>query len=106
MNRRAFLQTTSSAAVAGLSGAQFEPTTPAGHHVPDPAMSQRPNVIWIFGDQFRAQSLPFNGDPNARAPNLERAATNGVTLARNVSGFPLCCPFRGSPIRAAIGKAP
>jgi len=96
MNRRAFLQTTSSAAVAGLSGAQFEPTTPAGHHVPDPAMSQRPNVIWIFGDQFRAQSLPFNGDPNARAPNLERAATNGVTLARNVSGFPLCCPFRGS----------
>jgi arylsulfatase A-like enzyme len=96
LNRRAFLQTTSSAAVAGLSAAQQESTAPSGHHVPEPAMPQRPNVIWIFGDQFRAQALSFSGDPNARTPNLERAATDGVTFTRNVSGFPLCCPFRGS----------
>lgn len=62
----------------------------------DPGLPAHPNVIWIFGDQFRAQALPFNGDPNSRAPNLERADINGVTFTNNVSGFPLCCPFRGS----------
>jgi len=59
-------------------------------------MAKRPNVIWILGDQLRAQALPFNGDPNARTPNLERAEVNGVNFNRNISGFPLCCPFRGS----------
>ena len=59
-------------------------------------MPQRPNVIWIFGDQFRAQALEANGDPNSRTPNLGRAGDNGVTFASHVSGFPLCCPFRGS----------
>ncbi len=59
-------------------------------------MPSRPNVIWVFGDQLRAQALSFNGDPNARTPNLERAEVNGVSFTNNLSGFPLCCPFRGS----------
>ncbi|MBL8294064.1 MAG: sulfatase, partial [Bryobacterales bacterium] len=54
------------------------------------------NVIWILGDQFRAQALQSNGDPNARTPNLDRASINGITFSNHVSGFPLCCPFRGS----------
>jgi len=91
INRRLFLQTTAGAAAAL---AQDQPL--AGHHTPPPQSDVRPNVLWIFGDQFRAQALPFNGDPNSRAPNLSRAETNGVTFTNHVSGFPLCCPFRGS----------
>jgi len=55
-----------------------------------------PNVIWIFGDQHRAQATGYMGDPNAHTPNLDRLAAEGLAFTRAVSGFPLCCPFRGS----------
>lgn len=58
--------------------------------------SHRPNVLWIFGDQHRAQSWSGAGDPNLATPNLDRLAAEGVTFRRAVSGFPLCCPARGA----------
>ncbi len=58
--------------------------------------SQYKNAIWIFGDQHRAQALSCNGDPNLNTPNLDRLATEGQNYERAVSGFPLCCPYRGS----------
>ena len=56
----------------------------------------RPNVIWIFGDQQRGQALGWMGDPNLSTPNLDRMCEEGVCSTGAVSGFPLCCPFRGS----------
>ncbi len=56
----------------------------------------RPNVIWVFGDQHRAQATGYNQDPNAFTPNLDNLAAAGVNFDRAVSGFPLCCPYRGS----------
>jgi len=56
----------------------------------------RRNVIWILGDQHRAQALSCNGDPNLNTPNLDRMAVEGQNFAAAVSGAPLCCPFRGS----------
>jgi arylsulfatase A-like enzyme len=117
MDRRAFLRASTVGSVAALQAAAQRPGlpqqgagpnpalsglgeqykgTPAGHHVPDPQIPKRPNILWVFGDQFRAQALSFNGDPNARTPNLERAEVNGVSFTNHLSGFPLCCPFRGS----------
>jgi arylsulfatase A-like enzyme len=63
----------------------------------------RPNVIWILGDQHRAQALGCSGDPNVRTPNLDNLAATGVRFVNAVSGFPLCCPFRGSML---TGKYP
>ncbi|WP_105615482.1 sulfatase family protein [Vallitalea okinawensis] len=57
---------------------------------------QKPNVIWIVADQLRASAIGCNGDPNAYTPNLDRLAALGVNFNRAVSGYPLCCPFRGS----------
>ncbi len=54
-----------------------------------------PNVIWIMGDQMRAQATGYMGDPNVATPNLDRLAAEGVTFEA-VGGCPLCCPFRGS----------
>ena len=54
------------------------------------------NAIWIFGDQHRAQALSCNGDPNVNTPHLDRLSAEGVNFERAVSGFPLCCPYRGS----------
>ena len=56
----------------------------------------RPNVIWIFGDQHRAQALGCAGDPNAHTPNLDGMAARGVRFTQAVSGCPWCTPFRGS----------
>ena len=58
--------------------------------------SQHKNAIWIFGDQHRAQALSCNGDPNLNTPHLDRLSAEGQNYERAVSGFPLCCPFRGS----------
>ena len=54
------------------------------------------NAIWIFGDQHRAQALSCNGDPNVNTPEIDRLAEEGMNFERAVSGFPLCCPYRGS----------
>ena len=58
-------------------------------------MPQPSNVIWIFGDQHRAQATGYNGDPNLRTPNLDRLATESAGF-NAISGSPLCCPYRGS----------
>lgn len=58
--------------------------------------SERPNIIWIFGDQMRAQATGYMGDPNVHTPNIDRLAQEGLALTGAVSGCPLCCPYRGS----------
>ncbi len=62
----------------------------------DHPQTKRPNVIWIFGDQHRAQALGHMGDPNVATPSIDRLAHEGVTFARAVSGNPWCTPFRAS----------
>lgn len=60
------------------------------------AVDKRSNVIWVFGDQHRAQALGCNGDGNVHTPNIDNLAAGGVHFNRALSGFPLCCPTRGS----------
>lgn len=57
---------------------------------------KRKNIIWIFGDQHRAQALSCNGDPNVATPNIDILSWHGVNCQQAVAGSPLCCPFRGS----------
>jgi arylsulfatase A-like enzyme len=61
-----------------------------------PISHEHKNVIWIFGDQHRAQALSCNGDPNLTTPNIDRLSSEGQNFEHAVCGFPLCCPFRGS----------
>jgi len=55
-----------------------------------------PNIIWIFGDQHRAQALGCAGDPNVHTPVLDAMAASGARFTNAVSGCPWCTPFRGS----------
>jgi arylsulfatase A-like enzyme len=84
MDRRTFLGTPAFGAASLIQGA------------PQPAPAAKPNVIWLFGDQHRAQAVACNGDPNVRTPNMDNLAASGVNFTSAVSSFPLCCPFRGS----------
>lgn len=58
--------------------------------------ASKPNVIWIFGDQHRAQALGCSGDANLNTPNIDTLAATGVRFTNAIAGAPLCCPFRGS----------
>ncbi len=59
-------------------------------------MEKRPNVIWIIADQLRQQALGCYGNVNARTPNIDQLSLTGARYSQAYSGFPLCCPFRGS----------
>ncbi|PCJ58824.1 MAG: hypothetical protein COA79_12195 [Planctomycetota bacterium] len=59
-------------------------------------MKEKFNVIWFMVDQMRGDAMSNAGDPNVRTPNLDIVACNGVNFKNAVSGFPLCCPARGS----------
>lgn len=61
------------------------------------AKQKQQNMIWIFGDQQRAQALGYRGDdPNVRTPNLDALAQESVTFNNAISGCPWSTPFRGS----------
>ncbi|HEX2949617.1 MAG TPA: sulfatase [Armatimonadota bacterium] len=59
-------------------------------------MRKQPNVLFVFGDQWRAQAFGYRGDPNVQTPNVDAFSTESVSLVNTVSNVPLCCPWRAS----------
>ncbi|HON90029.1 MAG TPA: sulfatase [Sedimentisphaerales bacterium] len=57
---------------------------------------RKPNVVFVFADQWRAQAVGYAGDPNARTPNLDRLAGRSVNFTNAVSCCPVCSPYRAS----------
>ena len=62
------------------------------------APARKPNVVFIFGDQWRAQATGYAGDPNAHTPCLDRFASESVNFTNAISGCPVCSPYRASLI--------
>lgn len=56
----------------------------------------RPNIVFIFADEWRAQATGYAGDPNAHTPNLDQFARESINFTHAVSGCPVCCPYRAS----------
>lgn len=63
---------------------------------PTGRMVQRPNVIVIMADQWRAQAIGQYGDPNVKTPHIDALASGGVDFVNAVSGIPVCTPARAS----------
>jgi len=59
---------------------------------------KRPNVIFVFGDQWRAQATGYAGDPNVKTPNLDLLASESINFTHAVAGCPVCSPYRASLI--------
>ena len=86
MDRREFLKqgvavSTSAALSLPVSAAQT-------------AARKQPNVLYVFSDQHRAQSLP--GEPLCEvvAPALERFRKENLSMDACISNYPLCVPHR------------
>ena len=56
---------------------------------------RKPNVIFVFADQLRAQALGCYGDKQAKTPNIDKMAAQGARFANSISTWPVCSPFRG-----------
>jgi arylsulfatase A-like enzyme len=57
---------------------------------------QRPNVVFIFADQWRAQATGYAGDPNVQTPYLDRFAGESLNFTHAVSNCPVCSPWRAT----------
>ena len=56
--------------------------------------ARRPNVLFVFSDMQRAYSMGCYGDTNARTPNLDALAKQGVRFDAAIANTPVCCPYR------------
>lgn len=56
----------------------------------------RPNLLFVIADQWRAQAFGFAGDPNVKTPHLDRFERESVNFTQAVSGTPVCSPTRAS----------
>jgi arylsulfatase A-like enzyme len=56
----------------------------------------KPNVVFVFADQWRAQATGYAGNRQVRTPHLDRLAAESVNFENAVSGCPVCSPYRAS----------
>lgn len=59
-------------------------------------MPKGPNIVLIFPDQHRGDTMGCAGNPAARTPNLDRLAAEGVLFRNCNTNSPLCMPARVS----------
>ncbi|MBN2452066.1 MAG: sulfatase [Lentisphaeria bacterium] len=57
-------------------------------------MPDRPNILFVFADQMRAQAAGYAGDPNVHTPCMDRLAAESLTFTTAVSNCPVCTPYR------------
>lgn len=59
-------------------------------------MTRPPNILFILADQHNAKCLGAAGHPDARTPNLDRLAAEGVRFTNCIPQNPICTPSRVS----------
>jgi arylsulfatase A-like enzyme len=55
---------------------------------------KKPNILMIFADQLRYDSVGFNGNRVVHTPNLDRLSREGVVFDNAFSSCPICSPYR------------
>jgi arylsulfatase A-like enzyme len=59
-------------------------------------MSRKPNILYVFADQWRRQAVGMMNEDPVRTPNMDRFAEESLVFAQAVSCTPLCSPHRSS----------
>lgn len=91
LSRRGFLKT--GAAALALCGAPWA----LGDALAAARRSgRRPNVLFVFADQHRANALGCYGESQLRTPNLDALAKDGAKFVNAVANTPVCVPYRAS----------
>ncbi len=56
--------------------------------------SLSPNLVFVFPDEMRAQTLGFLGEEKVKTPVLDRFEKESVYFSNAVSNYPVCSPTR------------
>ena len=56
----------------------------------------KPNILFIFADQMRADCMGCAGNPVIRTPNLDRIAAAGMHFSNAYTPCPVCVPARAT----------
>uniref|UniRef100_UPI0032171CCE sulfatase family protein n=1 Tax=uncultured Draconibacterium sp. TaxID=1573823 RepID=UPI0032171CCE len=57
---------------------------------------EKPNIIYVFADQWRAQDTGYNGNKQVKTPAIDKLSQESIVFKNAVSGCPVCCPYRAS----------
>lgn len=57
---------------------------------------QRPNIVFVVADQWRAQAFGYAGDPNVQTPQLDQFERTAINFTQATTGTPVCSPTRAS----------
>ncbi len=60
------------------------------------AETSKPNILFVIGDQWRAQALGYMGNRTVKTPHIDKLAAQSVNFVNAVSNCPVCCPMRAS----------
>ena len=91
-SRRQFLRT----AAIGTASAALTQQLSWGEGSAENPPAGRPNLVFVFADQWRAQAAGYAGNKDVNTPNLDRLAKESVNFSNAVSGCPVCSPYRAS----------
>jgi len=92
IGRRQFLRRTAIGTVSIALGPKLSRAVRSGAKY----ISRRPNLVFIFADQWRAQATGYAGNAQVRTPNLDKLAAESVNFSNAVSVCPVCSPYRAS----------
>lgn len=59
------------------------------------ARKRPPNLVYVFSDEHRWQSMSFTEQPELRTPNMARLAEESAEFTNCISNYPVCSPYRG-----------
>lgn len=59
-------------------------------------MSDRPNVLFVFADQWRGDAVGYAGNADVKTPHLDALAARSLVFDHCIAGTPVCCPWRAS----------
>ena len=58
--------------------------------------NEKPNVVFVLTDQWRAQDLGFVGNAQVKTPALDALSKEAVVFTNAISNIPVCTPARAS----------
>lgn len=80
----------------GTGGLHLTVAVCEGAWYADEVMSERPNLLFIFADQWRREAAGFAGNSQVRTPAMDRLAEESFQFTHALSGCPVCSPYRAS----------
>jgi arylsulfatase A-like enzyme len=88
-------------ATVTLSAAALPENQPDAAYVRSYSPVEKPNIIFILGDNHNAQTMGCAGHPFIQTPGIDRLASEGVLFENAFNTTSLCSPSRASILTGA-----